>query len=229
MTTRYRWHYAGATDARPRVSGVALIKVRTPQHAAQRLGTTLSVRAVRPAVAPGGKTVVRGILRSGRVELRGRKLVLLSRTSAQKSWQFRNVKRTARDGHVSFTVRPRTRTAYRLAFAGTNTFRPAKSAVVHVGIRKGAPSSLSIRGRDVPKGFAVSGQLRAAGARRPQRGRDPADPRHGDRDVGRHGHAAHRPQRRRPVRAPQRPGRRATVWCTPGSRFASSTSATLTD
>ncbi|WP_028645839.1 hypothetical protein [Nocardioides sp. URHA0020] len=228
VTTRYRWHYAGAPDARPRVSGVALVKVRTPQHPAKRLGTTLSVRAVHPSVAPGGRTVVRGILRSGRTALRGRQVVLLARTSAQQAWQFRRVQRTARDGHVRFTVRPSTRTAFRLSFAGTTTFRPAKSAVVRVGVRKGAPSSLSIRGRDVAQGFAVSGQLRAArhavrNAPVTLQTLDAGTSAWADtatKRTGRHGGV-------RFVR-PSAPGASYRLVYA-GGRFASSTSATLTD
>jgi len=228
VTTRYRWHYAGAADARPRFSGVALLRVRTPQHPAQRLLTTLSIRAVRPVVAPGGRDVVRGTLRSGRVELRGRYVVLLARASGQSDWQFRKVQRTGREGRVSFAVHPRVRTAYRLAFAGTGTFRPAKSAIVRVGVRSDAPSSLSIRGRDVAKGFAVSGQLRAQG--HPVRNAavrlqtydaatstwtDTASAR-----TGRHGVV-------RFVR-PSAPGTQYRLAYF-GPRFASSSSATLTD
>ncbi len=32
VTTRYRWHYAGDADTRPSYSGVATVRVRTPQH-----------------------------------------------------------------------------------------------------------------------------------------------------------------------------------------------------
>ena len=130
---------------------------------------------------------------------------------------------------MSFTVRPRTRTAYRLAFAGTGTFRPAKSAVVHVGIRAGAQSSLSIRGRDVAKGFAVSGQLRAQGHAGPERGGDAADADDADDlDVDGHRHGPHgRNGFVRFVR-PSAPGTQYRLAYV-GTRFAASTSATLTD
>ena len=32
VTTRYRWHYAGDTDARQSYSGVVSVRVRTPHH-----------------------------------------------------------------------------------------------------------------------------------------------------------------------------------------------------
>ena len=34
VTTRYRWHYAGDTDARQSYSGVVSVRVRTPHHPA---------------------------------------------------------------------------------------------------------------------------------------------------------------------------------------------------
>ncbi|KQW53507.1 hypothetical protein ASC77_04290 [Nocardioides sp. Root1257] len=136
VTTRYRWHYAGADDARPRISGVAVVKVRAPNGPGRRLPTNLSVRAVRPVVTPGGKDVVRGTLRAGTTRLRGKYVVLLSRTTAQQGWQYRNGERTDRQGLVTFTVRPKVRTTYRLAFAGTANFKPVKSGVVTVGVRQ---------------------------------------------------------------------------------------------
>jgi len=159
VNTRYRWHYAGADDARARVSGVVVVRVRTAQHPAHRLSTTLSVRAVRPVVAPGGSGVVRGTLRSGSVELRGRIVVLLARASGQESWQFRKVQRTGRAGGVSFRVRPQVRTAFRLAFAGTGTFRPAKSGVVHVGVRPAVKVALAPKRVDPGQSTVVSGTV----------------------------------------------------------------------
>ena len=55
VTTRYRWHYAGAADARSRFSGEAVVRVRTGEHPARRIPTTLSIRAMKPIVAPGGR------------------------------------------------------------------------------------------------------------------------------------------------------------------------------
>ena len=64
VTTRYRWHYAGDTDARPSVSGIATVRVRTPQHPAQRIDTSLSIRAVHRVVKPNGSDLIRGHLRA---------------------------------------------------------------------------------------------------------------------------------------------------------------------
>src|SRR6478672_1428329 len=78
VTTRYRWHYAGDTDARPSYSGVVSVRVRTPHHPANRINTSLSIRAVHRVENLGGADVVRGRLRAGRVALRHRPVILVS-------------------------------------------------------------------------------------------------------------------------------------------------------
>lgn len=135
VTTRYRWSYAGAEDAQARTSGVATLRVRTTQQPARRLSTTLSARAVRGVVTPGARSVLRGTLRSGERVLAGRSVVLLSRTATQRSWQFRTGRATGSEGQVAFRVRPKVRTTYRLAYAGSAVFRPTTSAVVEVDVR----------------------------------------------------------------------------------------------
>lgn len=135
VTTRYRWHYAGAADARSRFSGVVVVRVRTGEHPGRRIPTTLSVRAVSEVVAPGGSDVVRGTLRTAKKGLRGQYVVLLARTATSNGWQFRDGLRTGRDGRAIFTVHPRTRTTFRLAFAGTKSLRPIRSGTVQVEVR----------------------------------------------------------------------------------------------
>jgi hypothetical protein len=132
VTTRYRWDYAGDADTRPSVSGVATVRVRTPQHPGHRLPTSLSIRAVHRLVGAAGLDVVRGRLRAGRVPLRGRRVVLVSRTPADTGWTFDGVHRTRRLGVVAFRVEPATDTAYRLVFLGTPLLQPARSATVRV-------------------------------------------------------------------------------------------------
>ena len=131
VTTRYRWEYAGDTDARPSISGVATVRVRTPQHPAQRLATSLSIRAVHRLVGTDGTDVVRGRLRAGHVPLRGRRVILVSRT-ADTDWTFDGVHRTRRLGVVGFRVEPDADTTYRLVFLGTALLQPARSAAVRV-------------------------------------------------------------------------------------------------
>lgn len=169
VTTRYRWRYAGDVDARSRVSGVATVRVRTPQHAAHRRATTLSAVAVSGVVVAGGKDVVRGQLRWAEKRLARRQVVLLARPVGQKSWRFRTSHRTRGMGRVAFAVRPRTSTEYRLAFAGTSVFRPSTSAVVTVDVRPtltitAAPSRVDPGGSTTLSGTIAHAGSPVAGA-----------------------------------------------------------------
>jgi hypothetical protein len=135
VTTRYRWHYAGDPDARPSTSGVVRVRVRTPQHPPTRINTSLSIRALHHVARLDGADVVRGNLRAGRVPLRHRPVILLSRPVGTDTWTFEGVHRTARLGGVAFQVEPVTRTAYRLVFLGTTLLQPARSGIVRIVAR----------------------------------------------------------------------------------------------
>ena len=132
VTTRYRWHYAGDTDARQSYSGVVRGRVRTPHHHVHRINTSLSIRAVHHVEKPGGTDLVRGRLLAGHVALRHRPVLLVSRTGDSTSWTFEAVHRTHRLGNVAFRVEPAADTAYRLVFLGTPLLQPATSGVVRV-------------------------------------------------------------------------------------------------
>ncbi len=134
-TTRYRWHYAGDAETQPSVSGIARIRVRTPDHPATRINTTLAVRSSHRVVDPGAANVIRGRLAARRVPVQHRWVVLVSRTPGSGGWVFGSVDRTGPDGRVSFEVTPDQRSAYRLVFLGTPLLQPVRSAVVHVGVR----------------------------------------------------------------------------------------------
>ncbi|MEO6510026.1 MAG: hypothetical protein ABIO16_03475 [Nocardioides sp.] len=134
-TTRYRWHYAGDDTTRPSVSGIASVRVRTPQHPPTRLNTTLTIRAGQRVVAPDGQAAVRGRLAVRRVPVQHRFVVLLSRTEGAEAWAYGDVARTGPDGRVAFAVGPDERTAYRLVFLGTPLLQPVRSAVVRVAVR----------------------------------------------------------------------------------------------
>jgi len=164
VTTRYRWHYAGDTDARPSTSGVATIRVRTPQHPPRRIPTSLSVRAVHHLVGLDGSDVVKGRLHAGRVPLRHRPVVLVSRTGAGSDWTFEGVRRTHAGGLVRFHVAPAEDTAYRLVFLGTALLQPARSAVVRVATRPGIAITADPRRIDRGDTTSVSGVVTDAGA-----------------------------------------------------------------
>jgi hypothetical protein len=164
VTTRYRWHYAGADDARPRFSGEAVVRVRSGGHPAHRIRTSLSIRAVKPTVAPGGRDVVRGTLRTAKSGLRGRYVVLLARTAISNGWQFRAGQRTKRVGLVIFTVRPRIDTTYRLAFAGTKRFLPSRSGTVVVNVRPAVTIAAEPSRVDPGASTVVTGTVTHAGS-----------------------------------------------------------------
>ncbi len=134
-TTRYRWHYAGDDTTRPSVSGIAAVRVRTPEHPPTRLNTTLTIRAGQRVVAPDGQAVVRGRLAVRRVPVQHRWVVLLSHTDGAEGWAYGDVARTGPDGRVAFPVGPDQRTAYRLVFLGTPLLQPVRSAIVHLAVR----------------------------------------------------------------------------------------------
>lgn len=135
VTTRYRWVYAGDTDTAPSASGVAAVRVRTPQHPPTRIATSLSIRAARHLVRLDGSDLVSGQLRAGRVPLRHRTVVLVSRPVGATDWTFDGAKLTQRFGRVAFRVMPATDTAYRLVFLGTELLRPSHSAIVRIATR----------------------------------------------------------------------------------------------
>jgi hypothetical protein len=157
VTTAYRWSYAGESDARPSHSGVVRIRVRTPQHHAHRINTSLSVRAVHHRVRLNGADVVRGRLRAGRVPLPHRRVVLVSRTADTHGWTFEGVHRTRRLGVVAFRVEPAADTAYRLVFLGTPLLQPARSGIVRVVTRPDMTLTADPRRIDPGESTTLSG------------------------------------------------------------------------
>ncbi len=164
VTTLYRWHYDGATDARPSSSGVVRVKVTETRHHAHRLGTTLSIRATKRTISRTGVATIRGRLRSGRTGLPNRQVFLLARHAGQGNWHFVKSDRTAARGGYLFRVTPGQTTAYRALYLGSQVFRPSHSGTVRVHVRQRFATSLSVRGRDAAhQRFAVSGALRGGG------------------------------------------------------------------
>ncbi len=118
VTTRYRWFYAGGDDARPTRSGTARVVIVADQHHGRRVTTSLSIRAAHRVAQPDGRDLVRGRLRTHGVGLRGRVVDLVTRTSADPTWQVIGQDLTDRGGAVQFPITPTGPAAYRLVFAG---------------------------------------------------------------------------------------------------------------
>ena len=160
-TTFFRWRYAGSVDADRARSGVTRVRVRVPQHAAQRVRTTLSVRLKE--VGPADRTVIRGKLFARGAQLGRRWIVLVSRAEGATDWSFASAARTDYLGRVVYGVQPQANTAYRLAFLGSPRLRPSRSARVVVRM----PSDVSVSAVpgiiDPGQSSAVSGVVTSAG------------------------------------------------------------------
>ena len=135
VTTRYRWHYAGAEDARPSKSGVSRVVIVADQHHGHKLPTSLSIRAAHRVVQADGHDLVRGRLRTHGIGLRNRVVNLLTRTAADPTWQVIGQDLSDRAGAVEFPITPTGPAAYRLLFEGTPVFHRSHSGIVRIGVR----------------------------------------------------------------------------------------------
>ena len=135
VTTRYRWSYAGAEDARPSRSGIARVVIVADQHHGPKIPTSLSIRAAHRIVGPDGSDLVRGRLRTHGIGLRNRVVSLLTRTAADPTWQVVGQDLTDTLGAVRFPITPTSPAAYRLVFEGTPVFRRSHSGIVQIGVR----------------------------------------------------------------------------------------------
>ncbi len=157
VTTRYRWHYAGDSDARQSYSGVVRVRVRTHHHHHNRINTSLSIRAVHRVARLNGADLVRGRLVAGHVAILHRPVILVSRTGDTTSWTFEAVHRTRAKGVVRFAVEPTADTSYRLVFLGTQLLQPATSGVVHIVARPDVAIAVT------PKRIARGGSTTVSG------------------------------------------------------------------
>ena len=135
VTTRYRWHYAGAEDSRPSKSGIARVVIVADQHQGHKIHTSLSIRAAHRVVQPDGHALVRGRLRTHGIGLRNRVVDLLTRTTADPTWQVIGQDLSDRAGAVQFPLTPTGPAAYRLVFNGTAMFHRSHSGIVRIGVR----------------------------------------------------------------------------------------------
>ena len=137
-------------------------------HHTRKLPTSLSIRLVKHT--RDGFDVIRGQLRSHRVPLRHKTVLLESRT-ATTTFTVVDSARTGAHGVAAFKVTlPAETTKYKLVFAPHPNFRASHSGVVTIRIPSTTPpppvqlrTSLSIRLVKHPKqGFdVISGQLRS--------------------------------------------------------------------
>ena len=163
VTTRYRWHYAGAEDARPSRSGTARVVIVVDQQPGHKLPTSLSIRAAHRVVEADGHDLVRGRLRTHGIGLRNRVVNLLTRTTADPTWQVIGQDLSDRAGAVQFPITPTGPAAYRLVFEGTPMFHRSHSGIVRIGVRPVVTATVAPPWIDPGETATVSGVATLAG------------------------------------------------------------------
>ncbi|MBL0748054.1 hypothetical protein [Nocardioides baculatus] len=135
-----------------------------------RADSTLSIRAVKPAVAPGRSTAVRGRLATPGVEPAGRTVLLEARPEGTRGFIPIGTATTGVAGALELAVAPEATTAYRWRYAGSVDADRARSGVTRIRVRVPQHSAvrlrttLSIRLKDVGARTVVRGKLFARGA-----------------------------------------------------------------
>jgi hypothetical protein len=119
-------------------SGVVTVNVRPDT----RPPTSLSIRAAKSSINPGGKDTISGVLLTRKTPLEGRDVILQSHPSGSTAWKNAATKKTGKHGYVAFTVTPPTTTAYRLVFTSHPNYRGSHSGVVTVHVR--IPTTLTL-------------------------------------------------------------------------------------
>lgn len=114
--------------------------------------TSISIRAVKAAIKPGGSTTITGSLRVGTGQaLPGKTVTLQARLTGDTEFLPIGTDVSGSNGGLAIQVTPAETTKYRWVFAGDDANRGSRSGVVTVAVRVPAnaptrlPSSLSIR------------------------------------------------------------------------------------
>lgn len=153
VRTAYRLRFEGTRLLRPSRSGVVHVAARP----------SVAVAAAPTTIDPGGSTTVAGLVSYEGAPYVGATVDLLARMpQRQGRWRVVATGTTDPQGGVSFAQSPARTTVYRLRVRHTEGAPPrAMSDAVRVAVRKA--TSLSVRGRTAPGGYAVSGILRGGG------------------------------------------------------------------
>ena len=138
--------------------------------AATRADSSLSIRTVKPAVAPGRSTAVRGRLATPGVEPAGRTVVLEARPTGSAGFIPVGTATSGVAGALRLEVAPETTTLYRWRYTGGVDADRARSGVARVRVRVPQHSAvrlrttLSIRLKELGARAVVRGKLFARGA-----------------------------------------------------------------
>jgi hypothetical protein len=153
--TAYRLRFEGTRILRPTRSGVVRVGVRPVVEAS----------ATPTAVDPGELTTVSGVVSFEGAPYVGATVDLLARNAKKKRARFGVVATGTTDatGAVSFAQSPTRSTVYRLVVRHSEG-TPPRAVSNTVRVRVAAPTSLSIRGRELSTAYKVSGVLRGGGS-----------------------------------------------------------------
>jgi hypothetical protein len=159
VKTAYRLTFEGTRLLRPARSGVVRVGVR-PVVTASAAPTTIN---------PGESTTVSGLVTYEDAPYVGATVDLLAR-NPHRHGRFRVIatSTTGALGEVTFVQSPTRSTVYRLLVRHAEG-TPPRAVSDNVRVKVTVPSSLSIRGRTTPDGYAVSGILRGGGGPIPGR------------------------------------------------------------
>jgi hypothetical protein len=148
------------------LSGVALSGAVASAQTAPKAHTTLSIRALRGAINPGGGDVVKGQLQAADGHNAGRRVVLLSHPAGTPDWTKAKRHRTRANGQIAFQVTPSTTTYYQLAFYGNQKQQASRSGVVHVRVLDTTSLVVSVGTTSIDPGESdtVNGVLSLDGA-----------------------------------------------------------------
>jgi hypothetical protein len=143
------------------LSGAGIVSA-TAASAATKAHTSLSIRAVKAQINPGGSDQITGDLRAHHGGVQGRKVELLSRAAGAKTWTDTATHFAGRHGMLGFEVTPAVTTFYKLKFAGNKFEQASRSGVVRVRVNANRTSlTIALGSKSIAPGSTdtVSGVL----------------------------------------------------------------------
>ena len=155
VKTAYRLKFDGTQLLRPSHSGVVRVGVRP----------VVSISATPTAVDPGEVTTVSGVVTYEGAPYVGATVDLVGRKAKKPNAKLAVLATGTTDvnGAVSFEQSPTRSTVYRLVVRHSEG-TPPRAVSDTARVRVTVPSSLSIRGRELPTAYKVSGVLRGGGS-----------------------------------------------------------------
>jgi hypothetical protein len=147
-------------------SGVALVGAAVSAAGTPKAHTSLSIRAARGTINPGGGDTISGDLRSGAGHTDGRQIRLFEKANGATTWTKEADHLTGKNGVVTFAVSPASTTRYRLAFFGNAFQQRSGSGVVTVRVLDTTSLTISPAATSISAGQSdtINGVLSLDGA-----------------------------------------------------------------